>query len=206
MANDRGGRPPQTPPPVPPVSPIAQAEGVDALLAAAEQEAVALAATARAAKERDAEDGRTAAALDPQGHDLHQLLTNAEVLEIRSEARKKLLERQKAAARKDLLAQETERLAQEEGMVTGARELDEMVSITLDLAEHSANIVLSGRPYWHGHTYTVPRHVAQTLGEVMFRGHEHQRVIDGKSLKEGLARRRDTVLTPTAVVRAPSLI
>lgn len=208
MANDRGGRPPQTPPSVPPAVPTVQPDALDTLLAEAEAAAVAIAATQRVAQERDAEDGRTAASLDPNGHDLHPVLTNSDVIKIRAEAREKLLEKQKASARKNLLSQEMNRLEREEGLTgaTGIPELDEMVTITLELAEHSPNIVINGRPYWHGHTYTVPRHIAQSLGEIMFRGHEHQRVLDGKSVKEGLARRRDTVLSPTKVERAPSHI
>jgi hypothetical protein len=194
MATNPPGRvPPASPPPVPPTPPSPPAvstEGVDALLAEAEAQAVALAATARAAEDRTQDDAAVAATLAPDGHDLHPLLTNSEVLDIRAQARDAVLAKQKAAAKKDLLARETRRLAEEEGVsgATGNPELDEPVTISLDLAEHSANIVVNGRPYWHGHTYTVPRHIANSLAEIQFRGWDHQRVLDGKGTRERLQR------------------
>jgi hypothetical protein len=71
-----------------------------------------------------------------------------------------------------------------------------MVRITLDLAPHSPFVVLNHRPYYHAQTYTVPRHVAETLREIQQRGWRHQDEIDGKTLSEHYQRARQTGLSP----------
>lgn len=119
---------------------------------------------------------------------LHPLLSNEKVEELRKKARAQIMAEKVKAAEADFLMEEKARLAREEGLVTGNAVKDEPVTIHLDLAEHSTNIVLNGVPYWHGHTYTVPRHVADTLREMQSRGHDHQRQVEGKP-REDLFRR-----------------
>jgi hypothetical protein len=52
--------------------------------------------------------------------------------------------------------------------------------ITLDLAPHSSRLVLDSVTYLHGGTYTVGQRVYDTMREMIHRGWEHQREIDGK--------------------------
>lgn len=118
------------------------------------------------------------------------ILSAAEIDKIRKEAREKLLSEKKSAAKADLLAKEIQRLKNEEGLVTGNSHADEMVSITIDLPTFAPNIIINMRPYWHGHTYTVARHVAETLRAQMFTSWKHQNEIDGKSLADFYATRR----------------
>ena len=131
---------------------------------------------------------------------LHPVLSNAEVEEIRLEARAKLEKERQAAARKALLQEETERLRMEEGLVTGG-EADEMVDITIVLAQHSDRLLVNMRPYWHGHTYRVPRHVANSFREMMYRGERHENEIRGNSLATFYQKNRDTTLSPVKGVR-----
>lgn len=109
------------------------------------------------------------------------LLTPAEIVKIKAEARASILTAKKADAKKTLLAEETQRLRNEEGLTTGNAHSDEVVSITIDLAQFAPNITINGQAYWHGRTYMVPRHVADTLRDTMYKTWSHQSEIDGKS-------------------------
>lgn len=117
------------------------------------------------------------------------ILSAKEIEEIKAEAKKKILAERKSAEKKKILEQETQRLKNEEGLVTGDSFKDEMVTVTIDLAPFSPSININGRPYWHGKTYNVARHVADTLREQMYRTWQHQNEIDGKSLSEFYARK-----------------
>lgn len=53
-------------------------------------------------------------------------------------------------------------------------------TLTLDLAEHSDRLVIDSKIYLHGGTYTVPQSLYNVMREMIARGWEHQREIDGK--------------------------
>jgi hypothetical protein len=135
----------------------------------------------------------------------HPLLSEEEVAKIRAEARAKIKAEQLSAAKKALLEEEMAKLRAEAGLTTGDEAKDEMVTITVDLAEHSDRLTLNSVPYWHGHTYTVPRHVADTLREMMYRGWQHQNELDGKSLEQFYQTARLTRISEAtgAVTNAP---
>lgn len=130
------------------------------------------------------------------------LLTEADKTKIREEVLATLRADQKKSAAQRFRDQEMRRLKMEEGLVVGGV-LDEMVNVTMDLAEHSANVLINMQAYWHGRTYTVPRHVANTLAEVMYRGWCHQYEIDGKSRRQFYQAHRATTLSPVGVKNAP---
>ena len=110
-----------------------------------------------------------------------ELLTPAEIAKIKLEAKQEILKAKRSDLRKKLLADETQRLRVEEGLTTGNAHSDEIVNITIDLAQFAPSILINNVPYHHGRTYPVPRHVADTLRETMFRTWGHQAEIDGKS-------------------------
>jgi hypothetical protein len=68
---------------------------------------------------------------------------------------------------------------------------EEMVSFTVDLAEHAPYVRLDNQTYYHGHPYTVPTSVYRTIAEVMSRTYDHQAEIDGKS-ENSYRRSKDT--------------
>lgn len=115
---------------------------------------------------------------------LHPVLTNAEFLAAQESGRKKFEDERKKAALKAVSDQALADLRYESNLRTGDGVKDEMVDVTIDLAEHSDNIKLDGRQYWHGRTYPVPRHVADTLRDIMARGWNHQDEVDGKNLAD----------------------
>ena len=53
-------------------------------------------------------------------------------------------------------------------------------TITLDLAPHSNRLIIDSVHYLHGGTYTVGQRLYDTMREMIHRGWEHQREIDGK--------------------------
>lgn len=115
-------------------------------------------------------------------HFYHPVLTNALYLEAQGKARKRLEAERTKAAMKFVEDQETDRLRLEEGLVVGGI-ADEMVNIIVDLAEYADRIVINHKPYFHGRTYAVPRHVADSMREIMFNTFRHQNDIDGKSIR-----------------------
>lgn len=98
---------------------------------------------------------------------------------------------------KRIVAEEEARLRRLEGQRTGKADKDEMVDIFIDLAEFSDRVTINMVDYYHGYTYPVPRHVADTLREIMQRTHRHQMEIDGKSHEEMYRRTAPVALSPT---------
>lgn len=178
--------------PLPPAAPVAAAPAAPVAPPAPETETVE-----EVLAKIDAVETEALAAIDPNSpHPDHPLLTYGEVAEVRAKARAEILAKQKASAKASLLKSETARLAAEEGLITGSSIKDEVVNITLDLAEHSDKLVINFQPYYHGFTYTVPRHVADSLAEMQMRGWRHQDEIDGKDLTQHYQRARHTILSP----------
>jgi hypothetical protein len=128
--------------------------------------------------------------LDPN----HPVLSLDEQRAARDEARAVILEEKRKAAFKDLVAKERVKLLGEEGLRTGDPVKDEMVMVTLDLAEHSDRILINSRIFMHGQTYRVQRHVADTLREIQSRGHNHQNEVDGKGIADRFRRPHNTVV------------
>lgn len=131
----------------------------------------------------------------------HHILKPSEVLAARATALKKMEAERRKNAMAAVEKEEAKRLQEEEGQVTGAGVLDEMVDITLDLAPFVDRIVVNLRPFFHGQTYRVPRHVAMSLRETMQRGWRHQDEIDGKSLTAHYQRPRLTEISPVRGIK-----
>lgn len=142
--------------------------------------------------------------LELEGSNPHEL-TAKDIAEAKAKALDTLQKDKRATAIKKLIADETERLKMVEGMVSGDPVADERVNITIDLPEFSANITINMEAYWHGQTYNVPRHVANTLREIQQRTWLHLHEIEGKTLTQSKSMVRDTVLSAVSGVHnAPS--
>lgn len=87
--------------------------------------------------------------------------------ELAAEARERMAEQFRTAARNRLLR---EQMFQEGKNVAG----EEVETIHLELAPVQHFIKLDNRCYYHGKTYTVSRAVAQVLKEAQFRGWEQE--------------------------------
>lgn len=140
---------------------------------------------------------------------LHPILSNAEVRAAQARAKDNVLAERKAAAMEDIERRETERLRIEEGLTTGSEQKDEIVNFTVDLPLYADKLLINGplgKAYWHGHTYAVPRHIADTLAEMTFRAWRHEDQTEGRSIAQAYQRKRDTAINARsgAVSRAPA--
>lgn len=125
---------------------------------------------------------------EPKPVEEHPLLTAAEIEKAKEKARARVTAEAKTKALKDIEDKEILRLQHESGLVTGETFKDEMVWITLDLAPYADRIRINWQDYYHGHSYNVPRHFADSMREIQARSWAHQDEIDGKSLTEHFQR------------------
>lgn len=131
-------------------------------------------------------------------------LSADEIEAIRKQAREDVQAEFKAAARKELLKREKDKIKADLSLSPETNE--EMVDITIHLAEFAAYIQLempAGPVYHHGQTYRVRRRIADTLRDIMARGWKHQAEIDGKTTN--FYRERNTVISPMGITGAESL-
>lgn len=139
---------------------------------------------------------------------LHPILSNDEYRQAQAKAKSKVEADRKKAAMAAVEAEETQRLRVEEGMTTGIGVCDEIVGVTIDLPPFGTRISINGthgNHYWHGVTYDVPRHVADTLVEMMGRMRQHEDQVEGRSMIQHYSRKHDTAINARtgAVSSAP---
>lgn len=128
---------------------------------------------------------------------LHPILSNAEVRAAQAKAKADVIAERKAAAMLDVEKREAERLRIEDGLTTGSEQKDEIVNFTVDLPQYGDKLLVNGplgKAYWHGRTYAVPRHVADTLAEMQFRMWRHEDQTEGRSTAQMYQRKRDTAI------------
>ncbi len=80
---------------------------------------------------------------------------------------------------------------------------EEQVTLLMDLAGHSDRLRIDNQWYYHGHTYTVPQSVADTLFYMMDQGWRHEESTGGankdayhKPRNTGLSMRTGMVVNP----------
>jgi hypothetical protein len=131
------------------------------------------------------------------------LLSEEEIEGIRQQARKIVARDRKKAAMDALLEKELEAIRGKEGMRTGDPIKDEIVNIMIDVGLSSDSITVNGKKYFHGEQATVPRHVAESLREIMWRTQMHEQDISGKPLATFYQRARHTEISRAGVKNAP---
>lgn len=109
------------------------------------------------------------------------ILTAEDMADVRAEAAKGLRDKQRKAAKKDMLARATQELEREAMLLAQTDLRGDHVSVTIDLAPFAPFIKLDGRLYEHGRTYAVPRKIFNTLNEQMFRTWQHEGTLHGES-------------------------
>lgn len=131
------------------------------------------------------------------------ILSAEEIADARKAAAERVERAMKDAEFARIVAEEEERLRREQGKRTGTPDMDEKVNILIDLPEIADRIIINGTEYHHGHTYSVERHVANSLREIMQRGHRHQMELDGKSLEEAYRRTSPQAMSMTTGAKVP---
>src|SRR5579859_1770318 len=110
------------------------------------------------------------------------LFTKEELAAIEAEAEETLRAALKEAEKARIKAEYIQRRKREEGLRAGKADLDEKVEIYIDLPEFANCLRVNNAQYFHGYRYEVPRHVANSLREMMQRAQQHQDVADGEDL------------------------
>jgi hypothetical protein len=99
--------------------------------------------------------------------------------EIMAQARERAIRKQA-----DILAMRELGIDSDEDVVIkGPRKIpgEKQFEITLDLAPHSDKLVIDSKIFLHGATYKMGERLYNTVREMIHRGWEHQREIDGKN-------------------------
>lgn len=123
------------------------------------------------------------------------LLSDEEIAAARRKAREKVDAIRHQKAIDEIVEQETRRLQMEDGLVTGIGIKDEMVDILVELEFGIDGIPINGRMYRAGQIHTVPRHVADTLREIMFRVHQQEEIRKGSGIMEQQRNMRNTKIS-----------
>lgn len=132
----------------------------------------------------EAEEAPVAAEPAPNSLGARSILSDKEIAEAKKVARDRLEKAMKEAEKDRLVAEEMERLRREEGKRTGNPDRDELVRVTIDVAEYADRLVINGFEYHNGYSYDVPRHVYESMRETMYRTHLLQRELDDKDLTQ----------------------
>lgn len=136
-----------------------------------------------------------APAVEPQDdEDLDGELSAADHDRIRAKARKMVAADRRKALEARALEVELEALRGKAGQMTGDPQEDEIVSITIHLAENAPWIKINGKKFEEGVTYPVPRHVARSLMDIMWRAEVHEHSITDKPLTEFYRKPRHTAI------------
>ena len=133
-------------------------------------------------------------AVDPN----HPILSVEEQKRAIIKAHERVKETKRQAALKALEEQEQQRLLGKTGKSIGDPMKDELVSITIDLPEFAPSIIVNSEPYYHGQTYTVQRHIADSLREQQARSWNHQNEIEGKGIADRFRRPHNRIISGKA--------
>jgi hypothetical protein len=151
-------------------------------------------------------EAKTEENYDPEGHDFHKVLTNAQFRAAQKVALEEIEAERRKDATKAVVKAEKERLAREQGLVVGG-EGQEPETIVINLVDPDINscLMVNGEPFWHGQAYTRPRHFCDSLREMMNRLERYTaREIRGEKLSEYYMRSRATQLSGvTGATNAP---
>ena len=133
-------------------------------------------------------------------------LSERRIKEIRAKAAQMVSEERLKALEAIELEKALEEIRGKAGLSTGDPVEDALVDITIDIGESTDRIVINGRAFMHGETYTVPRHQARSLMEIMWRTALHEHSITDKPLSALFQRKRQTVISARkGIINAPRL-
>jgi hypothetical protein len=106
------------------------------------------------------------------------LLTDEERAELIAEVQDELNEELKKKEREEFKAQARRNLRVKKGLE------EEQIALLIDLPGNADHIRIDGNRFYHGHTYTIPYSVAETLNHMMDRGWRHEEEVGGANSNE----------------------
>ena len=114
------------------------------------------------------------------------ILSPAEIQAARDEAHKRFNTTAKKAAVEAVVADETRRLK----LKTGDGFKDEEIYLHVDLAPYTDRLIIDGATYLHGHSYKLPRHMVESMREMVQRTWDHEADIKGESIRQKMGQYR----------------
>jgi len=108
------------------------------------------------------------------------LLSEEEKVALRERAAEKIAEQLKEEAEDEFLQQAMREERRKHGAFVNDLPQDK-VDVLIDLPDYAPFLSINGKRYYHNFTYTVERHVFNSLNEIMSRAWEHQSEIEGRS-------------------------
>jgi len=121
-----------------------------------------------------------------------------------AEGQKELGEARKRALRKLADAAAAQELGLEEGgaVIKGPLPVagEEMMTISLNMYPGADRMVIDGKIYQHGATYTVNKRLYDTMQDIVARGWDHQAEIEGKD--RNFYRKQSNILISPGGVKA----
>src|SRR5260221_2011235 len=135
---------------------------------------------------------------------LHLLLTTQQVREAKEKARGRVDDERMKAALKTVEEEAYQQARLDAGFVMEGPAAD-IVQFTVNLPDPNINSCLGPingqHVYWHGRTYPLPRHVANSLAEMQFRLWAYSaREIHGEKLREFYRRPHNTTIAGSGEV------
>lgn len=79
---------------------------------------------------------------------------------------------------------------------------EEQMSILIDLPGHSQRVVINGREFYHGTTYTVPMSLYRSLDDIQYCAWKHEDAVGGAN-RDSYVKPRHITLRPGSESMAP---
>jgi uncharacterized membrane protein affecting hemolysin expression len=102
-----------------------------------------------------------------------------------------------------IMAEETERVRREQSLVTGVADKDEKVDVLIDHPTQD-RMIIDGAIYQVGHTYSMPRHQADSINAMMWAARLHEQSLDGSTRTDFYRKQKPILVGKTGVETAPA--
>lgn len=129
------------------------------------------------AKDKDSKKGRDLDTVKKKAD--FSLLDDETKAKLRAKAQERIAEQLREEAEDAFLEQAMREERRKHSAYVHELPMDD-VEITIDLPEFAPSIRLNSRDYFSNFSYTVPRHVYNSMIDIMARAWEHQSEIEGR--------------------------
>jgi hypothetical protein len=129
----------------------------------------------------------------------YAILSEDEQDALRAKAKEMALKKAKEKAEDDFLKAELAKAEAEQNKKMGLNSNEEMVLHTVNLSSAADRHIINGRHYVHGHTYEVPKSLADCMRDTEFRGQVQEDIRKGNNRNEFGYRERDGIKSGAGV-------
>jgi DNA-binding GntR family transcriptional regulator len=129
----------------------------------------------------------------------YAILSEDEQDALRKKAQEMALKKAKEKAEDDFLKAELAKAEAEQNKKMGLNSNEDMVLHTVNLSSAADRHIINGRHYIHGHTYEVPKSLADCMRDTEFRGQVQEDIRKGNNRNEFGYRERDGIKSGAGV-------